>query len=148
MRIEPVSDKTLELKEKMSKIFSENGIDNGIEVKYKSFAYTIKDDEENILGGIFGRKLYDEIHISELCLNKSIRGQGFGRKLLEIVEKEVDDGACEFVDLNTTSFQNAVEFYKKCGFEVEFVRKHKNNSRFDKYYMVKKLRDGSISHDY
>ena len=29
------------------------------------------------------------------------------------------------------------EFYKKCGFEVEFIRKNKKNSKLDKYYLVK-----------
>ena len=76
--------------------------------------------------------------IDELCVDKSIRGQGIGRKLIEIVEAEVDDGECENINLITNEYQGAVKFYEKCGFEVEFIRKHKN-SKFNKYYMVKKI---------
>lgn len=28
-------------------------------------------------------------------------------------------------------------FIKKCGFEVEFIRKNKENPKLDKYYLVK-----------
>jgi ribosomal protein S18 acetylase RimI-like enzyme len=85
--------------------------------------------------------VFDEIYIDEICLDKSIRGQGFGRKLLEIVESEVNDGGCENISLFTTDFQSAVGFYEKCGFEVAFVREHKNNKKFSKYHMVKNLKD-------
>lgn len=91
------------------------------------------------MGGITGYRLFKEIYVSNLSIDKSCRGQGIGKKLLEIVEKELKNDMTDYITLTTNKFQKAVEFYKKCGFEIEFVRHHKNN-KFTKYYMIKKLR--------
>ncbi|MDR0571638.1 MAG: GNAT family N-acetyltransferase [Rickettsiales bacterium] len=128
-----------ELKSVINRLFVEEDKESGIESNFKSFAYSIKDNDEKVLGGIAGYRVFDEIYVNELCIDKSIRGQGLGKKLLETVEREVNDGTCENITLDTVDFQNAVGFYKKCGFEIEFVRKHKDNKKLDKYYMIKKL---------
>jgi len=44
----------------------------------------------------------------------------------------------DFVELSKEWFnKQAPEFYKKCGFNVEFIRKNKDNPKLDKYYLVK-----------
>jgi ribosomal protein S18 acetylase RimI-like enzyme len=140
MKIELIEDRA-ELKHVMDGVFSEEHRERGVDGKIRLFAYAVKDDNGNILGGITGRRMFDEIHVNDICLDKRIRGQGFGKKLLEIVEKEIDDGGCENINLSTIDFQGAVGFYEKRGFEVEFVRKRRNNGKLDRYYMVKKLRN-------
>ena len=138
LKIEKVESNDV-LKTPMDKIYEKDDKEKGIDdIKFKAFAYAVKDND-NIIGGIHGWRAFDEIYIDELCIDKSIRGQGIGKKLLELVEKEVNDGECENINLITNEFQGAIEFYKKCGFEIEFVRHHKNN-KFTKYYMIKKLR--------
>ena len=42
------------------------------------------------------------------------------------------------INLTTYEFQ-ALEFYKKCGYKVEFVRENKENPKLNKYYLVKYL---------
>ena len=42
----------------------------------------------------------------------------------------------ENINLTTYGFQ-APEFYKKCGYNIEFVRKNEENQKLDKYYLVK-----------
>ena len=138
IKIEKVESSDI-LKTQMDKIYEMDDKEKGVnDIKFKAFAYAVKDDN-NIIGGIHGWRAFDEIYIDELCIDKSIRGHGIGKKLIEIVEKEVDDGKCENINLITNEFQEAIEFYKKCGFEIEFIRYHKNN-KFTKYYMIKKLR--------
>ena len=59
-----------------------------------------------------------------------------GKKLMETVENYYKDKGFENMNLTTYGFQ-APEFYIKCGFEIEFIRKNKNNPKLDKYFMVK-----------
>ena len=44
----------------------------------------------------------------------------------------------ENINLTTYGFQ-APEFYKKCGYKVEYIRKSKNDPKLDKYFMIKHL---------
>lgn len=140
MKIEKIENEQ-ELKDVIGSIFQKNDEKLGIENKFlfKSFAYAIKDDDEKIVGGISGWRIFAEIYIDELILDESLRGKGYGKQLMEIVEKEINDGNCDNINLVTNSFLNATSFYKKCGFEIEFVRKNGKDSRFDKYYMIKML---------
>ena len=123
----------------MNQIFEENDKENNAELGFEPFVYALKDDNDEMVGGIYGWKAFSEIYIDELCISKKNRGLGYGKQLLEIVEKEMNKGDCDNINLVTNGFQNAIEFYKKCGFEIKFVRKNGKNSKYDKYYMVKKL---------
>jgi ribosomal protein S18 acetylase RimI-like enzyme len=139
VRIE-ASDNESELYDTLDEMLAEDSKKRNVDVKFRSFAYFVKDDSGKILGGITGHRMFEEIYVSGLCLDESARGLGLGRKLLEIVERDINDGTCENINLITNAYQGAVDFYKKCGFEVEFIRKHKNNEKFNRYYMVKKTR--------
>ena len=58
--------------------------------------------------------------------------------LVKTVENYFKDKEFENINLTTYGFQ-ALDFYKKCGYEVEFVRKNKKDSKLDKYFLVKYL---------
>ena len=132
-------EKVENLQEKIDSIFVEQVKEHNIDSNYKDFEFAVKDENGNVLGGITGYRLFKEIHVSNLSIDKSYRGQGIGRKLLEIVEKELSNDMTDYIVLTTNKFQEVVGFYKKCGFEIEFVRENKDD-RFTKYYMIKKLK--------
>lgn len=140
MKIEKIENDQ-ELKEAMDSLFVKDDKKFSIEEKFlfKPFAYALKDNNEKIVGGITGWRIFAEIYIDELILDESLRGKGYGKQLIEVVEKEMNDGNCDNINLVTNFFQGAIEFYKKCGFEIEFVRNNGKDSRFDKYYMIKRL---------
>lgn len=118
--------------------FNKYAIKNEVECNYKSFNF-IAVDNSKVVGIITGHTYYKEIHIGDLIVLEEYRGQGIGKQLIEKVEEHYKNSEFENINLTTYQFQ-APEFYKKCGFEVEFIRKNKNNEKLSKYFLVKYLK--------
>lgn len=98
----------------------------------------IEDDNKNILGGIYGRSIWGTLEIKTFVVKESHRNQGIGSKLITEAEKEALKRKCNFITLDTFSFQ-APEFYEKKGFkkigtETNYPQGH------EKYYYRKKLK--------
>ncbi len=138
MKIEKVGDSEI-MYNKFDKTFIKQAKDINIDINYRNFIYTVKDDSDEVIGGMHGYKLFREVYINKLCINENFRGQGIGRKLLDIVENEVCDDNIDYIILTINGFQEVVEFYKKYGFEIEFIRDNKN-PKFISYSMIKKLK--------
>ena len=115
--------------------FNEFAKKNGVICNYKSFAFVAKEGNK-IIGIITGNSYYKEVHISDLIVLEQYRNKHIGSKLIETVESYYKNKGFENINLTTYGFQ-APEFYKKCGFEIEFVRKNKENPKLNKYYLVK-----------
>lgn len=46
----------------------------------------------------------------------------------------------EYNNINLTTYEfQAPKFYEKCGFEIEFIRKDRENPKLSKYFLVKYL---------
>lgn len=115
--------------------FNKFATKNGIICNYKSFAFVAK-EKSKIIGIITGNSYYKEVHISDLIVLEQYRNKHIGSKLMETVENYYKNKGYENINLTTYGFQ-ALEFYKKCGFKVEFIRKSKENPKLNKYYLVK-----------
>lgn len=115
--------------------FNKFATKNGVICNYKSFAFIAKEDNK-IVGIITGNSYYKEVHISDLIILEEYRNKQIGSKLVETVESYYKDKSFENINLTTYGFQ-APEFYKKCGFKVEFVRENKENPKLNKYFLVK-----------
>ena len=115
--------------------FNKFAIKNGVICNYMPFAFVAKEDSK-IVGIITGKSYYKEIHISDLIILEEYRNKKIGSKLLENVEDYYKDKGFENINLTTYGFQ-APEFYKKCGFKVEFVKENKKNPKLNKYFLVK-----------
>ena len=115
--------------------FNKFATKNGIICNYKSFAFVAK-EESKIIGIITGNSYYKEVHISDLIVLEQYRNKHIGSKLMETAENYYKNKGFENINLTTYGFQ-APEFYKKCGFEIEFIRKNKENPKLNKYYLVK-----------
>lgn len=111
---------------------------NGVNCNYISFAFVAKEDNK-IVGIITEKSYYKEIHISDLIVLEEYRNKHIGSKLIEKVEEFYKNKGFENINLTTYEFQ-APEFYKKCGFNVEFIRKSKENPKLDKYFLVKYIK--------
>ncbi len=54
-------------------------------------------------------------------MEKSLRGNGYGSQLMMAAEKFGKENGCTFAAVNTMDWE-ALYFYKKLGYEVEFER--------------------------
>lgn len=71
---------------------------------------------DRMLGGLLGRTVQGWLYIGELAVAEELRGQGYGRKLVEEAERLALERGCHGAWLNTHSFQ-APGFYEKLGYQ-------------------------------
>ena len=137
MIIKRVSEIDDQIGEFINKEFAEYGVQSGVELNFEEFHFVSEDEDGKVIGVITGRAYYNEVHIGDLIIDKNIRRNGLGRQLVEAVENAYKDKEYEKITLTTFGFQ-APEFYKKLGYEVEFVREDKN-PKLSKYFFAKSI---------
>ncbi len=86
------------------------------------FSFFLYDNEHVAKGGIKGSNFYGSLYIDYIYVDPALRGQGYGRALLEKSEEWGMSQQCTFATLTTMSFE-AKDFYLKCGYEIEFEQK-------------------------
>ena len=87
----------------------------------RPFSIFIKDQEQNVLGGVSGTAFYGSLYVDSLWIDKMLRHQGWGTKLMREAEKIGRERGARFVTLNTMDWE-ALPFYEKLGYSIEFVR--------------------------
>lgn len=88
----------------------------------KPFAFFIKNANGSIRGGCSGFIFYGCLYVDLLWVDQSLRGKKYGTQLMESAEKLARKNKCHFIVVNTMDFE-ALDFYKKLGFFVEFERR-------------------------
>jgi len=78
-------------------------------------ALLVRDDNGEILGGLYGRFFYQWLFIELLSVPEQARGQGLGSKLMQMAEDLAREKECVGIWLDTFDFQ-APEFYKRLGY--------------------------------
>lgn len=128
------------LSEDLEKIMRDDLIEyektHDIDVNYKRFALVLTDSVGEVLGVLNAFTAFSEIYIDDMWVHKSQRSKGYGRKLMQALEEHFEDKGFNNMNLVTSEFQ-APEFYKKCGFIVEFIRENKVNPKLTKTFFVK-----------
>jgi ribosomal protein S18 acetylase RimI-like enzyme len=108
---------------------------NNVASNYLPFCFVAKNDDE-FAGIITGHSYYKEVKISDLIVIEQFRGKQVGKKLVETVEAYFQERGYENINLSTYEFQ-APDFYKKCGYQIEFIRENKSNPKLTKYFFIK-----------
>jgi GNAT superfamily N-acetyltransferase len=95
------------------------------------FGFFIRNEQQEIVAGITGWTWAQACEIRGLWVHPSLRGQGYGRDLLESAEQEARARGCQVIMLDSYSFQ-APGFYQKYGYELVYQLKdfppgHQNN---------------------
>lgn len=137
-KISFVDELSFDIQDKMEKGLEEYEISHGIDVNFTPFAFILYDEKNEVIGVLDAFSSYSCIHIRDLWIDKAHRGKGYGKKL--IMELENHFKGKGFHNINTVScdFQ-APDFYKKCGYQVEFVRKNIENPKLTMTFFIKHL---------
>jgi ribosomal protein S18 acetylase RimI-like enzyme len=135
--VDQVSDA---IEEKMRKDLIDYESSHGIDVNYRRFALVLYDDNEDVVGVLNAFTAFSEIYIDDLWVDSAHRGQGHGRTLLKELEDHFKGQGFNNMNLVTNQF-NAPEFYKKCGFQAEFVRQNLKNPQLTKTFFIKFFED-------
>ena len=115
--------------------FNKYAIKNGVICNYTPFKFIAKENEK-VVGIITGHSYYKEVKISDFIVLEEYRNRHIGSKLIKEVENYFRNKGFENINLTTYEFQ-APEFYKKCGYKLEFIRENKENPKLTKYFFVK-----------
>lgn len=104
--------------------------------KMSSFGLSLEDEKEKIVGGAQGVTYYGCLYVDMLWIDKGLRSQGWGARLMAEAEKIGKERHCTFATVNTMDWE-ALPFYQKLGYEIEFIREGYEKS--SKMYMLRKM---------
>jgi RimJ/RimL family protein N-acetyltransferase len=104
---------------------------------YSPLAIFLRDDRGAVLGGALGDVWGGWLELTFLWVAEPVRGQGYGKRLLQAAEEEARTQGCRGVFLSTFSFQ-AKPFYERLGYEV-FGKLPDNPAGHALYFMKKSL---------
>ena len=107
----------------------------GLRCNYKPFNFVAIENNE-MVGFLVGYCVFDSVYIDELIVVERCRKKGIGRELIKKVEDCYIDKQHRYIELVTNGFQ-ALDFYKKCGFEIEFTRENIDNPKLNKIFLIK-----------
>ncbi|WP_313894189.1 GNAT family N-acetyltransferase [Psychrobacillus sp.] len=105
--------------------------------RYEEINLFIKDENGTVRGGLLAEVCWNWLEIHMLIIDEDIRKSGFGTKLLVEIEKIALEKECDFIKVDTLSFQ-ALGFYEKNGYEV-FGSLDNVGRDFKHYYLKKDL---------
>jgi GNAT superfamily N-acetyltransferase len=111
---------------------------NGYPPDPQSLAITLTDPSGAVLGGLWGKTVYDWLSVEYLVVPETLRGSGLGARLMTQAEQIAIDRGCVGAWLTTFPFQ-AQGFYEKLGYEV-FARLDRSPRDNERIFMRKTLR--------
>ncbi|MEH6943773.1 GNAT family N-acetyltransferase [Bacillus sp. JJ722] len=103
--------------------------------RYEEINLFLKDENGIVRGGILSEVCWNWLELYTFIIDEDLRKSGYGTTLLLELEKIALEKKCDFIKVDTLSFQ-ALEFYKKNGYRV--FGSIDNVGRDYKHYYLKK----------
>ena len=135
--IKRVSEENQEIGDFIHEGFTRYGQQNHVTLNYDEFCFTAVDGDGRIIGAITGWAYYNEVHIGDLIVDEAYRRTGVGSALVGAVECAYQGKGYDVITLTTFGFQAPV-FYRKLGYQVEFIRENKDPG-LSKYFLKKEF---------
>lgn len=83
----------------------------------KALASYLANSQGDIFGGATGFTLWDWLEVEIVWIWDGLRGQGWGRKLMQSIEDAARSRDCNHSHLITWDFE-APDFYQRCGYTI------------------------------
>ncbi len=130
-------DLTPELKKQIYKGFSAHAIQmTGHDEMHDPLAF-VASEGESLVGAIVVVPFWGALHIKYIYIDEKYRGKGLGTRLMQRAFAFGLQQKYPFAFVETMSFQ-ALEFYQKMGFELDFTRPgYAHGTSF--HYLTKKF---------
>lgn len=84
---------------------------------YVPISVFVRDDKWQVIGGAICSAYWNAFSINILWLPEEVRGKGLGRRILAECESAARQHRCDFMHVDTMSFQ-ALDFYRKFGYKL------------------------------
>jgi GNAT superfamily N-acetyltransferase len=85
--------------------------------RYQEVNLFLKNVDGGTFGGLVGEICWNWLEVHYLFVEEELRKYGYGKTLLAEAERLAIAKGCDFIKLDTLSFQ-ALDFYQKQGYEV------------------------------
>jgi ribosomal protein S18 acetylase RimI-like enzyme len=108
---------------------------------FKVLNIFLRDENGELRGGLLAWTLWSWLHIDALWVEETLRGHGYGLRLLQEAERIAAQRGCILAETDSFSFQ-APGFYQKAGYTV-FGKLEGIGGRFTRYYLRKELAPGA-----
>ncbi|SPX60420.1 GNAT family N-acetyltransferase [Legionella feeleii] len=79
------------------------------------FAFFMRDEDGNIVGGCAGDNMYGGLFVGQLWVQEQLRGMGYGTKLMHSAEALARRSSCNFMAVNTFDWE-ALGFIRSLDF--------------------------------
>lgn len=110
-------------KECFSQAWSEDSLKD--ELTNETARFYVLRDNEKLLGYIGANNICGEVYITNVAVNSTCRGKGYGKTLVNHLIKQSELEKALFVTLEVRkSNENAISLYEKCGFKKIGERKN------------------------
>ena len=96
--------------------------------------------KNEVIGGLAAYFFYGSLLIDILWIKKEYRKRGIGSSLMKKAESIAIDKKLKMISVSTMGFWNNLDFYKKQGFQVEFIKKGFEKNLLQ-YHLVKQITD-------
>jgi GNAT superfamily N-acetyltransferase len=103
----------------------------------RQVALFLRDDDNRVLGGAIAGMFWSWMDLRFLWVDESVKGQGWGKKLLQAAEIEAKKNECLGITCDTASFQS-LDFYLSQGFSI-MAKLENRPPRHSSYYLQKRF---------
>ena len=105
--------------------------------KFQRLCFVLHAPDQEVVGGVLGEVYFDWLYVDLLWVKDELRGEGYGYRLMELLEDEARKLGAKNAYLDTFSFQ-APDFYKRQGYQV-FGELQDFPTGHQRYFLTKQL---------